>query len=104
MEREGLICLKVKLRGNDLDWDVERMLEVSRVAHEVQDGCGVERLHFSADTNEQCEEPEYLIEMLHRIEEADRRTFEELLTSNSPPSAISPPTISTCTNSRRSSQ
>lgn len=79
VEREGLICLKVKLRGNDLDWDVERMLEVSRVAHEGGDGRGVEQLYFSADTNEQCEGPEYLIEMLRRIEEADRRTFEELL-------------------------
>ena len=79
VEREGLICLKVKLRGNDLDWDVDRMLEVSRVAHQVQDGRGVERMYFSADTNEQCEGPEYLIEMLHRIEEADQRTFEELL-------------------------
>jgi len=79
VEKEGLICFKVKLRGNDLEWDVNRMLEVSRVAHEVQDKRGVKRLYFSADTNEQCECPEYLVEMLHRIEEADQRTFEELL-------------------------
>ena len=28
---DGLRCLKVKLRGNDLQWDLERLLEVGRV-------------------------------------------------------------------------
>lgn len=38
---DGLECLKVKLRGDDLDWDVERLLRVGRIglAHGVRGFC-----------------------------------------------------------------
>lgn len=79
VERDGLICLKVKLRGNDLNWDVERTKEVVAIAHEVQDKQGKNELHFTADTNEQCESPDYIIEMLARLKEEYPQAFEELL-------------------------
>ena len=80
VERDGLFCLKVKLRGKDLDWDVERTLEVARVAREVRRRMGWDdRLYLSVDTNEQCESPKYMVEYLHRVRERDPRTFEEVL-------------------------
>ena len=77
--RDGLICLKVKLRGNDLVWDVDRIIEVVRIAHEVQEQQGKSELYFSADTNEQCENPEYIIEMLEKLKARYPRAFDELL-------------------------
>jgi len=43
--RDGLKCLKIKLRGNDPEWDHARMVEVGRLGL----ACGVE--WFSADFN-----------------------------------------------------
>lgn len=79
IERDGLFCLKVKLRGIDLDWDVARMLEVARVAREVRARVGPHQLHFSADTNEMCETPDYIVEFLERVREQDPQTFDEIL-------------------------
>ncbi len=36
IERDGVFCLKVKLRGTDMAWDIDRTLEVSRIYHEVR--------------------------------------------------------------------
>lgn len=79
VERDGLVCLKVKLRGNDVEWDVQRTLEVVNIAHEVQDKRGVEKLSFSADTNEQCESPDYIVEYLEKLRERSQRAYDELL-------------------------
>ncbi len=51
---EHLHCLKVKLRGTDLDWDIARLLDVAAVARQEHEKLGLEGLWFSADTNEQC--------------------------------------------------
>ncbi|UCC67065.1 MAG: hypothetical protein JSV79_07905 [Armatimonadota bacterium] len=79
IERDGLFCLKVKLRGRDLEWDIERLLEVAAVAREAQARTGEERLHLSADTNEQCESAEYIVEMLERVRERDAEVFDKIL-------------------------
>lgn len=77
IKRDGLFCLKVKLKGTDLAWDLERYLSVFKIAH--QTNRRARRFYFSLDTNEQCESPEYMIELLHRIREKDELAFEELL-------------------------
>lgn len=79
IERDGLTCLKVKLRGTDLPWDLERFVAVVRVAREVQARQGRSELYLSADTNEQCREPEYMVEFLTRLKERDPRAFADLL-------------------------
>ncbi len=79
IERDGLICLKVKLRGNDLEWDLNRFLEVVWVAREVQGRQGRSELYLSADTNEQCESPDYVVELLARLKEKDPQAFDSLL-------------------------
>lgn len=79
IEHEGLFCLKVKLRGNDLEWDVQRLVEVAEVAREVHQRMGEQRLYLSADTNEMCDEPNYVVELLQRVRERDELTFRQLL-------------------------
>lgn len=76
---EHLHCLKVKLRGTDLDWDVNRLLEVARVARQEQGKLGLQGLWFSADTNEQCQAPEYIVEMLEKVRERDPQVYEQTL-------------------------
>jgi L-alanine-DL-glutamate epimerase-like enolase superfamily enzyme len=77
--QDGVFCLKVKLRGNDLDWDVERTLAVHRIGRTELGKLGDDRLYLSADTNEQCESPDYIIEYLHRIKEANPQCFDDIL-------------------------
>ncbi len=77
--QDGLFCLKVKLRGTDLAWDLERMREVYRIAREAQALLGEERLYLSADTNEQCASPDYMIELLRRLAEVEPAAYDALL-------------------------
>jgi L-alanine-DL-glutamate epimerase-like enolase superfamily enzyme len=61
IERDGLFCLKIKLRGNDAAWDYERMVRVGRIALER----GVR--HLSADFNCTVTEPAYVNAVLDRL-------------------------------------
>ena len=80
VEKDGLDSLKIKLTGKDLSWDISRILEVSRIAREVRKKKGwKDSLFLSLDTNEQCESPEYMIELLKKIREKEARVFEEIL-------------------------
>ena len=79
IEYEGMYCLKVKLRGDDLDWDIDRMIAVHDIGREELDRQGIEDMHLTADTNEMCESPDYIVEMLHRIRERSPETFDRTL-------------------------
>jgi L-alanine-DL-glutamate epimerase-like enolase superfamily enzyme len=79
VERDGLTCLKVKLRGTDIDWDVNRILEVYRIGREVQARQNRDELYLSADTNEQCDSPAYVVEMLQRVREAIPEAYDAIL-------------------------
>lgn len=78
--RNGATCLKIKLKGTDLEWDVQRTVDAANIAHEMhqrkREGA---TLSLSADTNELCESPDYMIEYLHRVKELSPRTYDELL-------------------------
>lgn len=76
---QGMYCLKVKLRGNDLDWDIDRMLAVYEIGRSELDRLGRNVLHLTADTNEQCESPQYIIEMLHKIRERNPDCYDRIL-------------------------
>lgn len=78
--RQGMNCLKVKLRGTDLDWDVARMLAVYRIGMEELGRLGrASELHLTADTNEQCDSPQYIIELLARVRERSQGCFDKIL-------------------------
>ncbi|MFH1074588.1 MAG: enolase C-terminal domain-like protein, partial [Candidatus Firestonebacteria bacterium] len=77
IKRDKVFNLKIKLKGSDLKWDLDRTKAVARIAHENH--VPGRKLCFSADTNEQCESPEYIIEYLSKLKEEDRRAFDEIL-------------------------
>jgi L-alanine-DL-glutamate epimerase-like enolase superfamily enzyme len=76
---DHLHCLKVKIRGTDLEWDLNRMREVAAIAREEHKKLGLKGLFFSADTNEQCKSPDYCVELLTKLKEADPEAYGELL-------------------------
>ena len=73
VRRDGLKCLKVKLRGNDAEWDFQRMVNVGRIGVEH----GVE--HLSADFNCTATDPAYVNEVLDRLHREHPRNFDMTL-------------------------
>ncbi len=66
---QGLTHLKIKLAGDDLAWDVQRVADVERVAAEAQRRRGCAAWHYSLDFNERCAGVEYVLEFLRRLAE-----------------------------------
>src|SRR5205823_4759345 len=64
IRRDGLKCLKVKLRGNDADWDLKRLLKVGALAleHDVD--------WLSADFNCTVSDPEYVNDILDEVRDS----------------------------------
>ncbi len=72
---DGVWSFKVKLKGQDLDWDINRVISVFQVARSVrQDG----QVHIFADLNEQAPSVEYIKALLDGIEAGDAGAWETL--------------------------
>jgi L-alanine-DL-glutamate epimerase-like enolase superfamily enzyme len=78
IEHDGLTHLKIKLNGDDLAWDVNRVLNVDRVAAAVQRHRGVARWYYSLDFNEKCASVDYLLDFLRQVREAAPEGFERI--------------------------
>ncbi|HJT77051.1 MAG TPA: enolase C-terminal domain-like protein [Gemmataceae bacterium] len=74
----GLTHLKIKLNGDDLAWDVERVLRIDRVAARTQAERGVERWWYSLDFNERCPHVGYLLDLLRRVQTGAPAAFERI--------------------------
>jgi len=75
---EGLTHLKIKLSGDNLDWDVDRVLAVERVAVEAQAKRKRTEWFYSCDFNEKCENVEYVLAFLHRIRESAPLAYDRI--------------------------
>ncbi|MGQ9698791.1 MAG: enolase C-terminal domain-like protein [Armatimonadota bacterium] len=73
IRRDGLKCLKVKLRGIDWDWDYSRLVRVGEVALAE----GVDWL--SADFNCTVTDPAYVVDVLDRLMAEHPRIFGMIL-------------------------
>jgi L-alanine-DL-glutamate epimerase-like enolase superfamily enzyme len=71
----GLTHLKIKLNGEDLRWDVERVLAVERAAAEAQAARGASAWNYSLDFNEKCPNVGYLLEFLREVRERAPAAF-----------------------------
>jgi L-alanine-DL-glutamate epimerase-like enolase superfamily enzyme len=74
--RDGLTHLKIKLAGDDFDWDRQRILRIHEVAtvHAV----APQRWHYSLDFNERCESADYVLQLLDAVEVDSRDAFEAI--------------------------
>jgi L-alanine-DL-glutamate epimerase-like enolase superfamily enzyme len=73
IERDGLVCLKVKLRGDDADWDFDRLLRVGRI------GKARNVSWLTADFNCMVKDPAYVNEILDRLEREEPSIFDMIL-------------------------
>jgi L-alanine-DL-glutamate epimerase-like enolase superfamily enzyme len=73
INRDGLTCLKVKLRGNDSQWDYERLVTVGEIAIES----GV--VWLTSDFNCTVTEPAYVNQILDRLVEEHPRIYQMIL-------------------------
>ena len=78
IHHDGLTHLKIKLNGDDLAWDVNRVVAVDRVAAETQRQRHVTRWHNSLDFNERCPNVSYLLEFLRKLKEQTPAGFERI--------------------------
>ncbi len=74
----GLIRLKIKLNGDDLKWDIERVLGVERAAAATEAGRGVGTWRYSLDFNERCPNVEYLLAFLRSLQQKAPRAFDRV--------------------------
>jgi L-alanine-DL-glutamate epimerase-like enolase superfamily enzyme len=73
IERDGLTCLKVKLRGNDAASDYDRLVKVGKIAieHNV--------LWLTSDFNSTVTQPAYVNEILDRLVKEQPRIYGMIL-------------------------
>jgi L-alanine-DL-glutamate epimerase-like enolase superfamily enzyme len=65
----GLLELKIKVNGDDLACDVERVLHVDRVMRAAQERRGGTRWEYVVDFNEKCPNTDYYLRFLHQVKE-----------------------------------
>jgi len=75
---DELTHLKIKLAGDQLDWDVARVLAVESVAAAAQSLRGCESWYYSCDFNEKCSSAEYVVEFLRRVRDGNVRAFDRI--------------------------
>src|SRR5690606_20989146 len=73
IERDGLRCLKVKLRGNDLAWDYDRLVRVGKI------GAAGGVTNLTADFNCTVTDPDYVVEVLDRLQRDEPLISSQLL-------------------------
>jgi len=74
----GLTHLKIKLNGNDIKWDVDRVVAIDRITSETQQKRGITKWVYSCDFNEKCPNVEYLLNFLHQVKEKTPAGFDRL--------------------------
>ena len=93
---DGLTHFKIKLAGDDLDWDVDRVLAVTRVVEEANhspkrqrgtndspapqslaDASGCE-VRYSCDFNEKCRDEAYVLDFLDRVRTDAPAAFDRI--------------------------
>ncbi len=75
---DGLTHLKIKLNGDDLDWDVRRVIAVDQVATEAQAARGCQTWFYSTDFNEKCENVAYILDFLERIKQERPGAYDRI--------------------------
>ena len=77
-QTDGLTHLKIKLNGDDLDWDVAagRRRRTGQPAGPGPRGC--KQWHYSLDFNEKCRDVEYVLEFLRQLESQSPAGFRRV--------------------------
>lgn len=74
----GLTHLKIKLNGDDLQWDVDRVVAVERVSAPAQAARGCTAWNYSLDFNEKCANVQYILDFLALVKEKSPAAFDRV--------------------------
>jgi L-alanine-DL-glutamate epimerase-like enolase superfamily enzyme len=74
----GVTAIKIKLNGNDLAWDVDRVARIDRVTTAAQSKRGFRGWIYSLDFNERCPNVRYLLEFERRLNEKAATAFSRV--------------------------
>lgn len=78
IEYSGVDHIKIKLNGDDLDWDINRVLGIDAVAVQVQARRAVTTWFYSLDFNERCRNVEYLLSFIRILKERNSAAFKRI--------------------------
>jgi L-alanine-DL-glutamate epimerase-like enolase superfamily enzyme len=71
----GVRAIKIKLNGNDLAWDVDRVAGIDRITTETQHQLGRKDWLYSLDFNEKCPNVAYFLEFIGKLKEKAPQGF-----------------------------
>ncbi|MBN1126309.1 MAG: hypothetical protein JXA82_14980 [Sedimentisphaerales bacterium] len=73
IRRDGLTCLKIKLRGNDAKWDYSRLVKIGQIG--IENGV----LWLTTDFNCTVTDPDYVNAILDRLKVEHPRIYQMIL-------------------------
>jgi L-alanine-DL-glutamate epimerase-like enolase superfamily enzyme len=68
--------IKIKLQGENLEWDIARTVAIDRVAREARPDV---EWKYCSDFNERCPNVEYVMEYLRKVKEQAPQAYESIL-------------------------
>lgn len=71
----GLHHIKIKLQGDELAWDIERVVAIDRIAQETRPQV---EWRYCVDFNERCPNVDYLLGFLRQVKEKTPRGFDRI--------------------------
>jgi L-alanine-DL-glutamate epimerase-like enolase superfamily enzyme len=74
----GPTHFKIKLNGDDLRWDLERVVAIDRVVNETEQKRHDKDWMYSLDFNERCPNVEYVLEFCRKLKEQTPAGFERI--------------------------
>lgn len=73
---DELTHMKIKLNGDDLAWDVDRVAAIDHLATATQAKRGCDTWFYSLDFNEKCSSVEYVLEFLAQLQAKSPSAFK----------------------------
>lgn len=74
----GIDHIKIKLNGDDLDWDLNRVLDIHAVAVQAQSHQAPTSWFYSLDFNERCRNVDYLLRFIHALKAHSYEAFHRV--------------------------
>ncbi len=71
----GLHHIKIKLQGDELKWDIDRVVAIDKIAGETRPNID---WRYCVDFNERCPNVEYLLEFLRKVKELTPKGFQRI--------------------------
>lgn len=74
----GIDHIKIKLNGDDLEWDLDRVLNIDAVTVQAQARRGLTNWVYSLDFNERCRNVEYLLRFIRQLKDRNPPAFKRI--------------------------